>query len=155
MPEATKNVLPGIFACYKITSGSPNPNTDPSDFLFTGEYNNSPNRHSHTVPHPEPAQRREEEKKSQRNPYESKKFLLIPRKINLCLSVLFCFRKFKSLQRTEQNCTLPHAAVRKFVINAADAGVFLPATHRLVKGIETCPSIIHKYTVLCFPQHMF
>lgn len=153
MPEATKNVLPGIFACYKITSGSPNPNTDPSDFLFTGEYNNSPNRHSHTVPHPEPAQRREEEKKSQRNPYESKKFL--PRKINLCLSVFFCFRKFKSLQRTEQNCTLPRAAVHKFVINAADAGVFLPATHRLVKGIETCPPIIHKYTVLCFPQHMF
>lgn len=38
MPEATKNVLPGIFAYYKITSFSPNPNTNPSNFLFTGEY---------------------------------------------------------------------------------------------------------------------
>lgn len=154
MPEATKNVLPGIFACYKITSGSPNPNTNPSDFLFTGEYNNSPNRHSHTVPHPKPAQRREEEKSLKEILTNPRSSFLIPRKINLCLSVLFCFRKFKSLQRTEQNCTLPRAAVRKFVINAADAGVFLHPTHRL-KGIETCPPIIHKYTVLCFPQHMF
>lgn len=36
MPEATKNVLPGIFAHYKITSFSPN--TNPSNYLFTGEY---------------------------------------------------------------------------------------------------------------------
>lgn len=40
----------------------PTPNTDHSDFLFTGEYNNSPNHHSHTFPHPKPAQRQEEEK---------------------------------------------------------------------------------------------
>ncbi len=66
----------------------------------------------------------------------------------------FFRRKFKSLQRTEQNCSLPHVAVHKFN-NAAVAAVFLPATRRLVKGSETCPLIIHKYTVLCFPQHMF
>lgn len=70
-------------------------------------------------------------------------------------AVTFFFRrKFKSLQRTEQNCSLPRVAVRK-LNNAADAAVFLPATRRLVKGSETCPLIIHKYTVLCFPQHMF
>ncbi len=70
------------------------------------------------------------------------------------VSVTFFRRKFKSLQRTEQNCTLPRVAVHKFN-NVADAAVFLPATRRLVKGSETCPLIIHKYTVLCFPQHMF
>jgi len=32
MPEATKNVLPGIFACYKITSCLPNPQHWPKRF---------------------------------------------------------------------------------------------------------------------------
>lgn len=114
MPEATKNVLPGIFARYKITSFSPNPNTNPSDFLFTGEYNNSPNSHSHTVPHPDPTQRQEEEKKV------SKKSLRIQEvpfnsTENQCVSlchVFFFFFVISSLSR--ELSKIVHSHVSQF-----------------------------------------
>lgn len=103
MPEATKNVLPGIFAHYKkkphsLFTHKPSLPNNMSALSGSLHILNHQLHLSSNIWRKECKKKRKKEKPSERNPQECRKFLLIPQENQF-------FFKFKSFHCTVQNCT--------------------------------------------------